>query len=258
MTHLHWLQRIIPRKRFLIAGIFSSLLLAAPSVLANSHGGYRPRNPSRPPTTTSGSTGTRGGCTGAAATTLTALAPENFVGETVSERPTFAWYVPDGPSRPIEFYLYEVGANQSPVLLHRAELASTPHLMTYTLPQTQAALIPGKEYVWQVRLLCNPAFPSRSLEAKATIKRVPMPAGMSGITGSDRLQQATRLAQAGIWYDALALALENRTSDYWLQLLSDLIQFEPPASPEQGVGQRDRLQQIITSEQQSRSSRIQR
>lgn len=235
---------------FVIASLLSSILLGTPLALANPRGYVPPSNPTSPTTSTTGG-GTRGGCGQQSAITLTVLAPEKYVGQTVSNRPTFAWYVPEGPSRPLEFSLYEVRANQRPRLLYRVPMESTPRLMTYRLPETVAALTAGQQYFWQVRLLCNPARPSSALVAGATVEVVARPAELAAAgVGGDRQLQARQLAQLSLWYDALDLALQSPANGYWLQLLNDLAQAEETGtSRTMGSNQRDRLQRIITLEQ---------
>jgi hypothetical protein len=224
--------------RYLVAGIFSFSLMITPLTAIGSESDHYvpPSNPSRPSTPV-GSTATRSGCDGTAAVPLTALAPADHVGKTTSTHPTFAWYVPEGASRPIEFNLYEQGENDQPRLLQRVSMTSTPHVMTYTLPPNQLELTVGRQYHWQVRLLCDPDSPSSALTIEAWMEVIPTPAAlqMSFAMNQTPLQQAQQFAQAGIWYDALANALGDRSDPYWLQLLNDLVQTETADLPLQKV-----------------------
>jgi hypothetical protein len=228
------------------------LQLLQPNLAFASDSGYVPRRPTYP-TTATGSTGTRSGCDDKAATSLTILAPQTVVGQTSSTHPTFAWYVPEGETRPLEFNLYEQDNHTQLKLIQRVEMQSTSRLMTYTLPQTQPGLIVGRQYLWQVLLLCNPERPSSALVDEASVEVVPLPATVAASLQAtrDRLQQAKQFAQAGLWYDALAAALEDRSNPYWLQLLNDLAQTEPQDQAEPQLSQRDRLQQIIAVESRS-------
>ena len=195
---------------------------------------FKPPSDQHPPNPNDiGSTTTRGGCSGNDETVLTALAPHSHIGKTVSSHPTFAWFVPDSQSFSMEFQLYEYDATGTPQLIGKSDnLISSPGIMTFSLPEHQPGLQIGRRYFWQVILKCNSYRPSANLFVRTPIERVSLPNSLD-ITldrAGDRLERANLYAEAGLWYDALAEALEvSEHSDLrepQLNLLEDLAKLE--------------------------------
>lgn len=214
---------------------------------------YNPRNPSRP-TRGTGSTATRGGCEEAVQlnstvpVSLTTLAPRAHIGRTSSTHPTFAWYVADRQSYPIEITLFEYGENGrgKPIQTFK-DLPSSPGVMHWTLPKDQPGLTVGKTYLWQVALICNAIRPSKNQWMEAVIEVVEPPASLQTTLAqmTDPVQRAQVYAQADLWYEAFAETLKNPAAKpFQLTLLQQLSQLELPQ-------QRSQLQTIIDRARQS-------
>jgi hypothetical protein len=190
---------------------------------------------------------TRGVCNPAAdrseqkanSATLTALAPYSHVGQSSATHPTFTWYLPDQESYPMEFWLYEFDPTSydgKGKQVYQAKLSSSTGIMTHALPKQQANLSPGKTYIWQVAVICNPNSPSQSLVVNNRIKIVPVdPTITTQLNNSrdgDRLIRADIYAQAGLWYDALAevatMPKDPQAQDLTLKLISQLAATEQP------------------------------
>lgn len=231
-----------------------SLAIAAPA-FADYQPPSTPSSPSTPTTTT----GRRGSCSGSEKAKFITLAPQSHVGQTVSTRPRFAWFVPHAQSLPLEFYLYEYRPDANPATkspqkrqIFKTTLQSAPGVMSLQLPDSEPELEIGSRYQWQVVLLCDPNHPSRAVVANAEIEVVPLPwtlnAALTGV--SDRLLRADLYAESGIWYNALSEALQAEgTAAKALQrsLIEDLAQIE------QAEGQESRslqLKQITEVEQE--------
>lgn len=214
--------------------ILASLLIATPS-----WAGYTPVEPSAPSSPTT-NTGRRGGCTGDLAAGLTVLAPKNHVGRTLSSHPTLAWFVPDEQPMPLELSIYDITEEGQRQLVYRTEMSSTEGVMALTLPEDYVGLEIGHRYTWQVVLLCNPNRPSSALVASTEMEVIPHTADLdtqlrqlneAEDVGSDRFyQERSKLyANAGIWYDAIADALQQSSSSEIssiLTLLDELAQYE--------------------------------
>jgi hypothetical protein len=151
---------------------------------------------------------------------LILLAPPDQRGQTVSTRPTFAWFVRDLTPMPLEFRIYEQ-TNVGYTLLQEIKgdtFRSTPGIMTLPAPAGLLKLSPGKRYRWQVELVCDPARPSGNLFAQAEVDVVvPTPAlkqRLLALKSADateaQLNQAQIYAEANLWYDALAATLPSR------------------------------------------------
>lgn len=222
---------------------------------------YRPpTNPSSP--SDSGTTGTRGGCTGKTETTLTALAPYKHIGQTVSAHPTFAWFVPDSKSFPMEFRLYKYDGSGRRVLAQRIDLQSKPGIMTQSLPEDEPGLSVGQKYRWQVVIFCNPDEPSGDLVTEADIEVVEMSAQLKTALSNttDPLERVNLYAEAGVWYNALSEALgtseSSSTREYVFSLLENLVRVEEPENSENASEQSEWLRRILAVERQQNSSRV--
>ncbi|MFB2894664.1 DUF928 domain-containing protein, partial [Aerosakkonemataceae cyanobacterium BLCC-F50] len=155
----------------------ASILTLFLSIVSAAFAKYNPPPDQRPPRGNSIGGGSRGGggCSGTSKTTLTALAPQQHIGQTVSTRPTFAWFVPDSQSYKIEFTLYEYTSGNGPKRIEKIQLNSSPGIMKLSLPETIPDLTVGKTYLWQVAVLCNVNYPSNDLVTRAEIEVVPLP-----------------------------------------------------------------------------------
>ena len=110
--------------------------------------------------------------------TLTALAPYSHVGQSSATNPTFTWYIPDQESYPLEFWLYKFDPSSyggKGKQVYQAKLQSSSGIMTHALPTQQVSLSPGKTYIWQVAVICNPNSPSQSLVVNNQVKIVAIP-----------------------------------------------------------------------------------
>lgn len=169
--------------------------------------------------------------------TLTALAPYSHVGQSSATHPTFTWYLPDQESYPMEFWLYEFDPTSydgKGKQVYQAKLSSSAGIMTHALSKEQASLSPGKTYVWQVAVICNPNSPSQSLVINNRVKIVPVdPTITTQLNNSrDALKRSDIYAQAGLWYDALAeiatMPNDPQVQDLTLKLISQLAATEEP------------------------------
>lgn len=158
-----------------------------------------PVGPSRESRTTG--TGSRG-CDRAGDTKLQLLVPDDHLPLTISERPTFFWYVSD-TSLPVRFTLVEPGVAEP--IVDRTFKIKRPGIVQITLPADASGLALNKEYRWTVSLVCNKERPSENTYAYSSIKRVAVtPALRSKLAGiSQKEERSLVYAQSGIWYDAL-------------------------------------------------------
>ncbi|MGF1480958.1 MAG: DUF928 domain-containing protein [Cyanophyceae cyanobacterium] len=227
--------------------VASCVLTGALAVATVVRAEYRPPADQKPPTGRTTGTVSRGGCDGSAETSLTALAPSSHVGQTGSPHPTFAWFVPDSQSYPLEFRLDRYDASGDRTRIQTVPLQSQPGMMVLSLPEDQPGL-PSGSYRWQVVILCNPNRPSSALVAEADIDVVEQPSALAEAlsTTDDALARANLYAESGFWYDALGEALEAAdgatTREFQRTLLADLAALEARAAND---SQHDKLKQII-------------
>ncbi|MBD2102467.1 DUF928 domain-containing protein [Leptolyngbya sp. FACHB-261] len=144
---------------------------------------------------------------------LILLTPQQTLGQTISTRPTFAWFVRDAGSWPMEFRLYEHDLSNDQFKLVKEikdeSFKSAPGITVLSLSQSVPELTPGKRYRWQVELVCNASRPSGNPFAEAELEVIsPRSELRTSLAGArDRLNRATLYDQANLWYDALGLAL---------------------------------------------------
>lgn len=212
---------------------------------------YQPPSGPSAPTSGTSTAGTRGGCSGNAEGGLTALAPLSYTGQTVSNHPTFLWFVADSQSYPLEFRLYQQ-TNGKRQLLHRLKMQSQLGLMQVSLPTNQPGLSPGRTYSWQVILSCNPNHPSGDSVAGATLQVVPFPSSVRSqlTTAKSAIDRANIYARNGFWYDAIAQVsqpnLTTPAKQLQISLLNDLAKSEKETPQFAAIvrEQRMRLKQI--------------
>ncbi len=148
---------------------------------------------------------------------LILLAPSRPQEKTISTRPTFAWFVRDRGSSPLEFRIYEQTSNGYTLLKEIKDegFRSVPGITVLSPQYALPELSPGKRYRWQVELVCNPARPSGNLFAEAEVSVVQpfgpiQPATARSLQGEQaRLRHAQMYAKANLWYDALATVLPS-------------------------------------------------
>ena len=157
-------------------------------------------NPLIEPTRAGGSRG----CQQARSVALTLLAPAEETALTSLGHPTFYWHISEQVELPMVFTLVESGGDKA--ILEKTISQPQPGVIGFTLPDNIEELEVGKEYQWSVSLVCNYQRPSANIVGRAWIRRVnfspELKQALATITSPQERGQA--LAQAGIWYDALA------------------------------------------------------
>lgn len=144
--------------------------------------------------------GTRGGDQ---TFTLSVLAP-NHTALTGKEQPDLYWYVSKPISTPILFTLSDDGVK--PVVEQTLAPSLDVGIHRIRLADFGVQLAIGKQYRWFVSLVSDSERPSRNILAGATIERAdPLVAETMPSMKGDRTGETNRLAEAGHWYDAIAI-----------------------------------------------------
>lgn len=191
---------------------------------------YVPPVDASAPSGDSTSTGTRGCDSLDPQNTITTLAPRQHVGQTANTRPTFVWYVPNTESFLMELQLYKMTPNGRHELERKVQLQTSHGFMSYTLPENEPELAVGERYVWQVVQFCDGDDLAAAAVSSAEIEVVSSPAHLTDTPTTNRIEQANRYAEAGLWYDALALIsvppADASAEAFRNQLLTDLAELE--------------------------------
>lgn len=155
--------------------------------------------------------GTRGTCMNGQKF-LMPLTPADGFSATLSNSPTFFWYVPETTAQTAEFSLLDGNDRQ----LYKApiNLTKTASIVSYTIPKevTTAVLETSKDFYWQFTIVCDPNQPSRNPFVEGVVQRVKPTAELSQKlkTAPSARDRATILASSGIWQDAIATLAKQR------------------------------------------------
>lgn len=177
--------------------------------------GFRPpRNPKRRRgyTTTTGIR--QGSCMGETETAFTVLGPSETLGQAASSRPEFVWHLPPSDiDYRVQFRLLADNAAGLPEHVHTADLTYAGGFMTYQIPANVEALSPNTDYRWQVVVVCNENYLSRSLSQERSFEVVfttPELQAALAVANSDA-QRALAYGEAGLWYDAIAQVAQSES-----------------------------------------------
>lgn len=181
---------------------------------------YKPPANQKPPSEHTKSGGVRG-CP-EEQIPLTILSPTTYVGQTVSRRPTFAWFV--NSSYKVRFWLFEFQADDKLKQIgEKIELQASKGINKYSLPENHPELTVGKKYLWQVSMSC-PDMPMPLIKSSEfTVVEVPSSINSKLLTTKDSNQKAIFYAEQGFWYDAFGEALKLRQERKLGKLGSNLL-----------------------------------
>ncbi|MCU0523701.1 MAG: DUF928 domain-containing protein [Elainella sp. Prado103] len=174
--------------------------------------------------------GTRGGCL-TQQPTLTALIPDTNLGTTLSEYPSFFWYVPENNAVAAEFVLLD--ANNQELYQTILPVTQQAGIVQFKLPEdgTAQPLKTGESYRWYFSLICNPLDRSTDSFTTGWIRRIEpsaeLTAALSRATAAEKPQI---YLQQGIWYEGLTSLVQLHQTQpqtpgwnqQWQQLLRSI------------------------------------
>lgn len=193
--------------RLLVVGLLVGLCAAQSTWAEEAAGkkeGAAPKLVYKPPMLGAPKARVGGGVRGsdlAEAPVLQVLAPDQ-AGATGREQPTLYWHLDRKTAYPVEVTLSEVG-NALPLVQKELPAPVGPGLHALRLRGEKERLEVGKEYEWFVAVVLDPSQRSKDIIAGGGVFRVAAPAGLA--------EQASgaAYAEAGLWYDAVALLVEG-------------------------------------------------
>ncbi len=146
------------------------------------------------------------------------FSPKNHVGLTTRAQPSLFWYLSKPTTYPIEF-VFDVALDESlakyersrskPLLEKRIKNPGQAGVQRIDLKEYGVTLEPNVKYKWFIRVVINPEGPTPDIVASGFIERVDFVEALSIHFSSPGNGDAVlRLAEAGIWYDAIAMVCE--------------------------------------------------
>lgn len=145
--------------------------------------------------------------------TIQLLAPDEQAGLTISATPTLYFFV----SRPVSWRTqFTISAPNvaKPVVEVDIPIPAAAGIYAVHTADYHVRLEPGVDYTWSISVILNPKEWSRNIVASASLLlTAPDPALETGLRAAPANRRAAVLAQAGIWYDAVAAAAEMEGSD---------------------------------------------
>jgi len=175
------------------AGAPSTAAIAAPAVA------YKPPARGAPQRRVGGAS--RG--TSATAPGVSVLAPDH-VGYTLEEQPDLYWFITRASPVRIELTLID-GKSPSPAKEVVLQGAQSAGIHRFSLREHGVRLAPDTDYEWSVAVVPDADNRSADILSGGALRRVaPDPALAARLQGLEGTARAAALAEAGIWYDALA------------------------------------------------------
>jgi len=165
----------------------------------------------------------RGGCASSSQLSLTALVPKNKIGRTVSDYPTFFFYLPQTDAELAELILEDESGNQ----IYRQDLTikNVSGVIGVSIPANTnvSPLEVGKNYTWKFTVVCDPEDRSSDQLETGIVRRVELSAEILGkLENANPRQKTVIYAENGIWQDALSnLAAARRANPNDKDLAAD-------------------------------------
>ena len=152
---------------------------------------------------------------------VAALIPATNIGWTISERPTFWFYLPYTSSEKVEFKLLDEEKN--PVYQTTFQHNGRPGIVRISLPETVTPLEIEQRYLWRFSVICNPEDYSKNPILDGYVRRKSLPPSVAS-----QLEAATTprekiaiYAENGFWSDTLTGLAQLRLQEPDNQILAD-------------------------------------
>ena len=156
----------------------------------------------------------RGGCASSNQLSLTALVPKNKVGRTISDYPTFFFYLPQTEAQLAEFILLDQSGNQ--IYKQTLTISNLSGTIGISIPANKNVppLEVGKSYRWNFTVICNAQDRSADVWETGIVQRVQLSADiLRQLEKADPRQKTVIYAENGIWQDALSTLAAARRAN---------------------------------------------
>jgi hypothetical protein len=171
--------------------------------------------------------------------TIDLLAPDGHTGLTTSATPTLYFFVSRAIDWPTQFTI-STSTQPKPILEVNIPEPRGAGVYSVRTADYPVRLEPGVLYTWSVSIILNPKARSRDIVASASLLRTAAePVIEAASRAAPPNRRAALLAQAGLWYDAVASAADASALDRHAildELMSEVGLVEPARYDRQSAG----------------------
>jgi hypothetical protein len=156
----------------------------------------------------------RGGCASSNQVSLTALVPKNKIGRTVSDYPTFFFYLPQTDAELAELILEDESGNQ--IYQQDLTIKNLSGVIGVSIPDNTNVppLEVGKSYTWKFTVVCDAEDRSSDQLETGIVRRVELSEDiLSQLDRADPRLKTFIYAENGIWQDALSTLAAARLAN---------------------------------------------
>jgi hypothetical protein len=147
------------------------------------------------------------------------LLPDNHYGRTASAHPTLMVYVPPTATEQVFFSVQD--ENRNPVYQTTLNISGEGGVVSITLPKSAPELEVGKTYTWYFAPIApNSVLRPDNYTVKGWMKRVEAPQ-VDSSSDTTVMAQAKAYAEAGIWYDTVAVLAAAQQAEPQNAMLAD-------------------------------------
>ena len=157
----------------------------------------------------------RGNCDldGAKKLQMKVLLPNSNIGLTTAERPTFFFQISQTSVREAKFILLNAKGDTI-IYDQNFPLTKTGGVISVTLPADREALEVGKEYRWELAVLCDPDDQTGNPRIQGAIQRIQPSHQLVNDLGKASVRDRVDLyANEGFWYDTLKTMADLRLAN---------------------------------------------
>ena len=145
--------------------------------------------------------------------TIDLLAPDGHTGLATSATPTLYFFVSQPVAWPTQFTI-STATQPKPILEVNIPAPRDAGVYSIRTADFPVRLESGVLYTWSVSVILNPKARSRDIVASASLLRTAAePSIEATLRAAPPNRRAALLAQAGLWYDAVAAAAEGAAFD---------------------------------------------
>ncbi|MDJ0735272.1 MAG: DUF928 domain-containing protein [Nostocaceae cyanobacterium] len=140
------------------------------------------------------------------------LMPEQNLGLTLSDRPTFFWHKTKSSGTTAEFFLANKDREQ--VYQTSIKLPDKGGIFAFTLPADAPALESGKLYQWFLEVNCTSSDFNQIPVVGGWVEKIePSVAVKKQLENADSTKQSAIYTQAGIWHESIATLAQLRCNN---------------------------------------------